>query len=366
MNLTRCLRPKTGQNSEPEAPASASEELVDLSVANSEPPAQEVPEWSENIPNELPVDTRWDDVYSSLPATAPDEEFDPLSRSRQGDSLQDHLEWQLNMMPLSDRDRIIGLSIIEATNPDGYLTCSVEDIFESFKADLEELDIDEVAVVQHQIQHLDPVSCASQNLQECLLVQLQQLPETTPFLNVAGKLIEQHLKALGTRDYAQIMRKGKLKEGQLREALKLIQSLNPKPGATIDQGEAEYVIPDISVSRQKDRWVVELNSDSLPKLRINNSYAGMVQRANTSRDNMFMKNHLQEARWFLKNIQSRNETLLKVASKIVSFQQAFFEQGEEAMKPLILADIAKAVDMHESTISRVTTQKYMHTPRGCL
>ena len=358
------LEAEDGQSPEPETPATSSEELVDLSVANAEPPLQEVPEWTENIPSELPVDTRWDDVYSSLPASAPDEEFDPLSRSRSGDSLQDHLEWQLNMMPLSDRDRVIGLSIIEATNSDGYLTCTIDDIFQSLKPQLEELDIDEVSVVQHQIQHFDPVGCASQNLQECLLVQLRQLSPDTPFLQIAAKLIEDHLKALGTRDYAQIMRKARLKEGQLREALKLIQSLNPKPGAGIDQDEPEYVIPDITVSRQKDRWVVELNPDSLPKLRINNSYASMVQRANTSRDNMFLKNHLQEARWFLKNLQSRNETLLKVASKIVSFQQAFFEQGEEAMEPLILADIAKAVDMHESTISRVTTQKYMHTPRG--
>ena len=362
------LEAEDGASSEPEAPASAAEELVDLSIANTEPPAQEVPEWTDNIPSELPVDTRWDEVYSSLPASVSDEEFDPLSKSRTGDSLQDHLEWQLNMMSLSDRDRVIGLSIIEATNSDGYLTCSIEDIYQSLSSpvedQLEELDIAEVKVVQHQIQRFDPVGCASQNLQECLLVQLQQLPKNTPFLNIAVKLIEEHLNALGTRDYAQIMRKARLKEGQLREAIKLIQSLNPKPGSTIDQGEAEYVIPDISVSRQKDRWVVELNSDSLPKLRINNNYASMVQRANTSRDNVFLKNHLQEARWFLKNLQSRNETLLKVASKIVSFQQAFFEQGEEAMKPLILADIAKAVDMHESTISRVTTQKYMHTPRG--
>ena len=355
-------------SSEPETSAAATQELVDLSIANTEPPAQEVPEWTDNIPNELPVDTRWDEVYSSLPVPAPDEDFDPLSRSGSDESLQDHLEWQLNMMPLSDRDRVIALSIVEATNSDGYLTCPLEDIFQvlssQWKNQHNELDIEEIKVVQHQIQHLDPVGCASQNLQECLLVQLQQLPKKTPFLQIAEKLIEGHLKALGTRDYAQIMRKTRLKEGQLREAIKLIQSLNPKPGSVIDQGEAEYVVPDISVSREKDRWVVELNSDSLPKLRINNSYASMVQRANTSRDNMFLKNHLQEARWFLKNLQSRNETLLKVASKIVSFQQAFFDQGEEAMKPLILADIANAVDMHESTISRVTTQKYMHTPRG--
>ena len=363
------LEAEDTQNQEPAAEdKDPTQELTDLSAVNTEPPAQEVPEWSENIPSELPVDSGWDEVYSSLPTPAPNDEYDPLARSGSVDSLQDHLQWQLNMMPLSDKDRVLGLAIIEATNTDGYLTSTIKDLHLSLQPQLEapddELTIEEVHVVQHQIQHLDPVGCASENLQQCLHVQLLQLPESTPYRNIAEKLINQHLKALGIRDYAQIMRRTRLKEAQLKEALQLIQTLTPKPGASIDQTEAEYITPDISVTKQKDYWVVELNSDSLPKLRINSGYASMVQRANSSRDNMFMKNHLQEARWFLKNLQSRNETLLKVARKIVSYQQEFLERGEEGMKPLILADIARAVDMHESTISRVTTQKYMHTPRG--
>ena len=341
------------------------EELVDLSKDIIELPAKEDTEWAESIPTELPVDTGWDDVYSSLPASSsPDEDFDPLSRTKTTVSLQDHLEWQLNMTPMTDRDRVLGLAIIESVNPEGYLNSTMNDLFLSLQTQLEELDIDELRVLQHQIQRFDPVGCASQNLQECLLIQLRQLAEETPHLNAAEKLIKQHLPALGSRDYAQIMRRTRLKEDQLKNALQLIQSLNPKPGTTIDQGEAEYIIPDISVRKIRDRWTVELNSDALPRLRINNSYASMVQRANNSRDNVFMKNNLQEARWFLKNLQSRNDTLLKVASKIVTYQQGFLEKGEEGMKPLVLADIAEAVDMHESTISRVTTQKYMHTPRG--
>ena len=347
---------------------SEGEQLVDLNDQSTPVKSEEQdPEWADSIPNELPVDSGWDEVYSSLPApSSSDDEFDPLSRSRTTESLQEYLQWQLNLTPTTDTDRILGLALIESTNPDGYLSNSLEDIYQSLQEDpaLEELEPDELRVMQRRIQQFDPVGCGSENLKECLSVQLTQLPAKTPFIHEAQKLIDNHLEALGSRDYTQIMRRTRMKEHQLKEALALIQSLNPRPGSEIDQAEPEYITPDISVRKIKERWVVELNSESLPRLRINNSYASMVQRANSSRDNQFMKNQLQEARWFLKNLQSRNETLLKVATKIVDFQQDFLEHGDEAMKPLVLADIAEAVDMHESTISRVTTQKYMHTPRG--
>ncbi|WP_257283762.1 RNA polymerase factor sigma-54 [Endozoicomonas sp. SESOKO1] len=340
------------------------EGLVDLSEATPEPEPQEMAEWSDSIPNELPVDSAWDEVYSSLSASSSDDDYDPLAKSSSVESLQDHLEWQLDMVPMSDRDRLIGLAIIEAVNPDGYLTCTLDDLFVSLQSQLEELEIEEVSVLQHRVQQFDPVGCGSSDLKECLLVQLRQLPPSTPHFNNAEKLITRYLGLLGTRDYARIMRQARLKEEQLREALSLIQSFNPRPGNVIDQTEAEYVVPDISVRKIRERWTVELNADALPKLRINNNYASMVKRANNSRDNVFMKNHLQEARWFLKNLQSRNETLMKVATRIIACQQEFLEKGDEAMKPLVLADIAEAVGMHESTISRATTQKYMHTPRG--
>lgn len=346
--------------------AAEGEQLVDLNV--QEPPASsesQEPEWAESIPNDLPVDSGWEEIYSSMPSGS-DDEFDPLNRSRTTESLQEYLQWQLNLTPTTDTDRLLGEAIIEATNPDGYLTTPLDDIYQSLVLDpaLEEVDPDELKVMQRRIQQFDPVGCGSENLKGCLSVQLAQLSPQTPFIHEAQTLIDHHLEALGSRDYSQIMRRTRMKEHQLKEALSLIQSLNPKPGSEVDQSEPEYITPDISVRKVKERWVVELNSESLPRLRINNSYASMVQRANSSRDNQFMKNQLQEARWFLKNLQSRNETLLKVATKIVNFQQGFLEQGDEGMKPLVLADIAEAVDMHESTISRVTTQKYMHTPRG--
>ena len=341
------------------------DELVDFSEVSSAPSPKEEVEWSDSIPEELPVDTGWEDVYSNLPAaSSSQDDYDPLTSSKTTDSLQDHLEWQLNMMPMTDRDRLIGLTFIESINSDGYLTSTVEELLTSLQSQLDDLEMDELRVLQHQIQHFDPVGCASQNLQECLLVQLHQLPHSTPHKDSAEKLIQGHLGLLATRDYAQIMRRTRLKDEQLKTALQLIQTLTPKPGAAIDQSEPEYVIPDITVRKVKNRWSVELNGEALPKVRINHRYASMVQRANSSSDNLFMKNNLQEARWFLKNLQNRNETLLKVASKIVAWQQEFLENGEEGMKPLVLADIAEAVDMHESTISRVTTQKYMHTPRG--
>lgn len=333
--------------------------LIDLSAPEPEP--QEMAEWSESIPDDLPVDSVWDDVYSSLPAS---DDYDPLARSALVESLKDHLEWQLDMMPMGDRERLIGLAIIEAVNPDGYLTCSLDDLLTALQSQLEALSMVEVCALQHCIQQFDPVGCASADLRECLLVQLHLLPPATVHRNNAEELITSHLELLGNRDYARILRRTKWHEGQLSDALALIRQFNPRPGSAIDQGEAQYVVPDLSVRKVNECWTVELNQEALPKLRINNSYASLVQRANNSRDNVFMKNHLHEARWFLKNLHSRNETLMKVTCEIIASQQAFLEQGEEAMKPLTLADIASAVGMHESTISRVTTQKYLYTPRG--
>jgi len=205
--------------------------------------------------------------------------------------------------------------------------------------------------------------CA-RDLQECLSLQLRQLPTDTPWLPLAQKLVDNHIDLLGAKDYAALMRKLKIKEDELKLVIRGIQELNPRPGSQIAPQASEYVIPDVMVRKIKGEWRVELNPDIAPKLRINDHYASMVKRADSSADNNFIKDHLQEARWFLKSLQSRNETLLKVASKIVEYQQDFLEQGDEAMKPLVLHDIAEAVSMHESTISRVTTQKYMHTPRG--
>ncbi|WP_426416085.1 RNA polymerase factor sigma-54 [Aestuariirhabdus sp. LZHN29] len=326
-------------------------------------------DWQDNIPEDLPVDTAWDDVYqSSLPpssgsGSSDNDEYNPATRASTSETLQSHLEWQLNLTPMSDTDRAIAITIIDALKDDGYLSCSCEELMEGIEEDLD-IELDEFEAVLHRLQQFDPVGVAARSLSECLLIQLAQLPTTTPHLGSAALVVEKHINLLGSHDYAQLMRKTRLKEADLKAAIELIQTLNPKPGASIQSSEPEYVIPDVTVKKVNGRWTVELNPDSVPRVRINSGYASLVKRADNSSDNTYLKNHLQEARWFLKSLQSRNETLMKVATQIVEHQRGFLEYGEEAMKPLVLHDIAEAVSMHESTISRVTTQKYMHTPRG--
>jgi len=326
-------------------------------------------DWSESIPSDLPVDTSWDDVYqasnsSSSASNFDNEDNDFESRRAVTDSLYDHLMWQLNLTPMSDKDRIVAMAIIDAVEPSGMLSISIEEIHEGLTHELEELELDEVVAVQHRIQQFDPCGVCSQNLAECLLVQLQQFDPNTPYLESAKLIAKQYLPLLGSRDYRQLMRRTKLKENELSIAVALIQGLNPRPGDIIANGDTEYVVPDVFVEKRDGRWIVELNPDIAPRLRINADYASMVKRADSSSDNTFLKDNLQEARWFLKSLQSRNETLLKVASCIVEKQRGFLDYGPEAMKPLVLHDIAEIVEMHESTISRVTTQKYMHTPQG--
>ncbi len=325
--------------------------------------------WADAIPEDLPVDTSWDDIYQSGPTgtglSAPDsEENDYDNRNSSEESLQQHLMWQLNLTPMSDRDQVIAMAIIDAVEPSGLLSASAEEIFSGLEQELEELEQDEVVAVLHRVQQFDPPGVAGQDLSECLLIQLNQMPPATPALADAKLIVKDHLGLLGSRDYKQLMRKTRLKEEQLRDAIVLIQTLNPRPGDLINTGETEYVVPDVFVSKQDGRWIVNLNPDIAPRLRINDSYAALVKRADSSTDNAFLRDNLQEARWFLKSLQSRNETLLKVATCIVEKQRGFLDHGAEAMRPLVLHDVAEVVGMHESTISRVTTQKYMHTPQG--
>ncbi|MDH0725814.1 RNA polymerase factor sigma-54 [Stutzerimonas stutzeri] len=323
-------------------------------------------DWGERIPSELPVDTAWEDIYqtsaSSLPSND-DDEWDFTSRTSSGVSLQSHLLWQLNLAPMSDTDRLIATTLIDCINDQGYLEESLQEIVDSFDPELE-IELDEVEVVLRRIQQFEPAGIGARDLRECLLLQLRQLPDRTPWLSEAQRLVSDHLDLLGSRDYSLLMRRMKLKEDELRQVIELIQSLNPRPGSQIEASEPEYVVPDVIVRKHNDRWLVELNQDAMPRLRVNAQYASFVKRADSSADNTFMRNQLQEARWFIKSLLSRNETLMKVATQIVEHQRAFLEHGDEAMKPLVLHDIAEAVGMHESTISRVTTQKYMHTPRG--
>ncbi len=331
----------------------------------SEPEVQDTSDalTEQNIKEDLPLDSTWDDMVSAAPVagTTPVDD-DMVFQGETTETLQDYLRWQMQLTPFSDTDRAIAEIIIEAVDENGLLTISAEEILESLG--LDDVEADEVEAVIKRIQLFDPVGVAARSIQECLLIQLKQFDPNTPFLRETRDVIQFHSEFLANRDFRSLMRVTKLKEDELREVMRLIHSLNPRPGADVIREEQQYTIPDVSVKKVKGRWVVELNPDAFPKIRINEQYAAMSRQVRNSSDSQFIRSHLQEAKWFLKSLESRNETLLKVANCIVQQQQAFFEHGEEAMKPMVLNDVAEMVGMHESTISRVTTQKYMHTPRG--
>ncbi|EEV0922969.1 TPA: RNA polymerase factor sigma-54 [Escherichia coli] len=318
------------------------------------------------MPEELPLDASWDTIYTAgTPSGTSGDYIDdelPVYQGETTQTLQDYLMWQVELTPFSDTDRAIATSIVDAVDDTGYLTVPLEDILESMGD--EEIDIDEVEAVLKRIQRFDPVGVAAKDLRDCLLIQLSQFDKTTPWLEEARLIISDHLDLLANHDFRTLMRVTRLKEDALKEAVNLIQSLDPRPGQSIQTGEPEYVIPDVLVRKHNGHWTVELNSDSIPRLQINQHYASMCNNARNDGDSQFIRSNLQDAKWLIKSLESRNDTLLRVSRCIVEQQQAFFEQGEEYMKPMVLADIAQAVEMHESTISRVTTQKYLHSPRG--
>lgn len=328
---------------------------------------QEVSPESTPMPEELPVDSEWTDVYDSyLPsgghASEDSGDFDLFAQQSRPLSLHDHLHWQLSLSRLEGTDAAVATALIDAIDKDGYLRTSPEETLETLGD--EDLTLDEVEMVMHWIQSLDPPGVGARDLRECLLIQLRQLPANTPRRDLAIAVCERYFEALSKNDLDQIGRHLGASTEDLRKAGALIRAQHPRPGSLITEIEPEYVIPDVFVRKREGSWVVELNPETMPKLRVNPDYAKLIRRADQSEDNTCLKNHLQEARWFIKSLASRNDTVLRVASKIVELQRDFLEHGEEAMKPMVLRDVAEALGLHESTVSRVTTQKYMYTYRG--
>lgn len=274
------------------------------------------------------------------------------------ESLQAHLEWQLAMTSMSDTDRIIAAVLIDGLDDAGYLGESLDEIRRGLEPELK-VNIEEIEAVLHRLQCFDPVGVGARNLRECLLVQLRQLAPATPALAVARQLVSEHLDLLAEHRHDALQRLLRTDAAILERAIALVRSLSPRPGAQIPGAPPAYVIPDVLVTRQDGHWVVELNPETVPRLRINKLYARSVNGAHSG-----LREQLQEARWLIRSLELRHNTLLKVAGAIVHYQQAFLADGPEAMRPMILRDLAEAVGLHESTISRVTTQKYMHTPRG--
>lgn len=318
-----------------------------------------------NIPDDLPIDTDWDEIYTTNSSSAGSSDYSagelPVYQGETSYNLHEHLMWQVNLTRFSEIDLAIATAIIEAIDDSGYLTQSTEELHKSLANP--DISIEEIEVVLKRIQHFDPVGIAARNLQECLKLQLQQLDKSTPYRDEAILIVDNYLSLLGNHDFKSLMKNTKLKEEAIKNAILLIQTLDPKPGQSVNHEETDYVIPDVFVRKKNQRWVVELNGECVPHLKINQHYAQMANSQSSS-DNQFIRNNLQEAKWLIKSLESRNETLLKVSQCIVEQQQAFFEFGAEHMKPMILADIANMVEMHESTISRVTTQKYLHCPKG--
>lgn len=323
----------------------------------------------EQLPDELAVDTSWDEIYDIGPSPGLNQasdttQPDPGSINSAKQTLHDHLTWQLALTNFSDTDRAIATSIVDSIDDNGYLKSGIELIHQHLAEQLDDLELDEVMAVLHKVQSFDPLGVGAIDLQDCLLIQLRQLPLDTPFLQLATELVSEHMNALGSQDSAKLKRKLQLSDDALEQIINLIQTLNPRPGSGVDESNAEYITPDVYVSKVKGQWQVSINGEIASNIRINPYYQALIKRGDKSADSQTMKNHLQEARWFLKSLQSRNETLMLVSQEIVNRQQEFLEHGAIAMKPMILRDIAEAVEMHESTISRVTTNKYMHTPNG--
>jgi RNA polymerase sigma-54 factor len=347
------------QSSEPKTPS----ETVDHEPIDNASQDLNGEDWENKIPQDLPVDANWDDIYqpSSGTKTLGPETRDLDSVHSVTASLQDHLLWQLNLTPLSVIDNLIGENIIDGIDNNGMLTTPVEEIWASLD---DEIELDEVVAVLHRIQQFDPPGVGATNLSECLLIQLNQFSPDTPLWEEAKQLVSSHLELVGQRDFRRLEKVTGYTQDTLKCAIQLIQTLSPHPGEAISADDTEYVVPDARVTKENNHWQVSLNQDITPRLNINQQYAQMIRRADSSQDNTFLKNHLQEAKWFLRSIESRNDTLLRVSSCIVDLQQGFLAQGPEAMRPMVLADIAERLDLHESTISRVTTQKYLDTPQG--
>ena len=296
--------------------------------------------------------------YSSSASSFDDDDNDHQDIRAATTSLREHLSWQLGLMSIPERDRTLVQCLIEALDDDGYLTQSLEELAETLPAELE-IEPEELQIALKHLQYFDPTGVGARNAQECLALQLEALPvdETQ---TLALTIVRQHLDLLAARDFVKLKKHTNCDDNQLRDAQFLIRSLNPRPGAQYSALDARYITPDVVVRKIRGQWTVNINSDAFPRLRINNLYAQILSKQRGSG----LSGQLQEARWLIKNVQQRFDTILRVAQSIVDRQRQFFDHGEVAMRPLVLREIADILGLHESTISRVTTQKYMATPRG--
>lgn len=337
---------ETPQSENAEMPVASADNAQDTASGSDDP---------------VPFDVEDGPSYSSAGSgDNDDDDYAPLVE--QPASLSAHLTAQLSLLHLSERDKRLVSLLIDSLNDDGYLPQTLEEIGEMLPPELD-VDQDDLAIALQHLQHLEPVGVGARNLAECLALQLATMPDDTPQRDAALEIVNHHLDVLAARDFARLKRTLKCDDACLRAVQKLITSLNPRPGRDFYSEETRFVIADVIVRKIKGVWVAALNPDAMPRLRVNRMYADILQR-NRGGSAQQLNSQLQEAKWLIKNVQQRFETILRVSQAIVDRQRNFLEHGEVAMRPLVLREIAETLGLHESTVSRVTTQKFMHTPRG--
>ncbi len=337
-------------NSSTDTPAPSSSTETSSAPSESESRKDDGNEWPEPS-------------FSSSPSSSPDDEDDGYSEvAAEKPSMREHLLWELNMSQMDPRDKkLVGL-LIDALDENAYLSQPLEEIFELLPPELD-VTLDDLETALVQLQYLDAPGIGARTLSECLALQLRAMPEDIPGRDLALALVTQHLDLLAARDFNKLKKALRCDDEALRTAQDLIVHLQPKPGSAFEHRAADYVVPDVLVERHGGIWRARLNPEAMPRLRINQVYANILQQRN-EKNAQEMAGQLQEARWFIKNLQQRFETILRVSQAIVERQRQFFEHGDIAMRPLVLREIADQLELHESTISRVTTQKFMLTPRG--
>ncbi|MEQ1532870.1 MAG: RNA polymerase factor sigma-54 [Sideroxydans sp.] len=339
-------------------PFSAGSDSIGSNTDTSADTATDIPE------RESPADPAdWAEPSFTASASSVDDEDDSASEvAADRPSLREHLLWTLNMSTLVERDKTLVGLLVDALDENAYLAQPLSEIVELLPAELE-ITLDDLETALVQLQHLDAPGIGARNLSECLALQLRALPEDALGREVALSLVLQHLDLLAARDFSKLKKVLHCDDNSLRCAQELILRLQPKPGLSFEQRAAEYVVPDVLVERVGGIWTARLNPEAMPKLRVNQVYATILQQRGNGHS-QGMETQLQEARWFIKNMQQRFETILRVGQAIVERQRQFFLHGDIAMRPLVLREIAEQLELHESTISRVTTQKFMRTPRG--
>lgn len=339
------LLPDDGAGDEGEA----TESLDDLPEFETAPNERDDYDFDQESPAEDWAESTSDSWQAS--------DWNPLENLADGgDSLQEQLLWQIRMSRFSNEERAVAEAIVDALNDDGYLTEPLEELCEAAGVDNETGER-----VLHRIQAMDPPGVGARDLAECLTAQLRLMPPSDA-RDAAMSLVRLGLEKLARADRVRLAAEIGRPEALVAEALDLIRGLNPRPGNAVESKATEYVVPEVLLVRRGGRWQAELNSTVIPRVRLNEEYARLLRQADTRSPQM--QAQLQEARWLIRSLGVRNDTLLRVAQAVVERQQAFFDDGEEAMSPLALRDIAEIVEVHESTISRVTTNKYIHTPRG--